>query len=371
VHKKILKFSDFTSEIRPKAVKIQEDVEPTILQQVTNQAGNQEKKAGVEKPDNLKNISVSDIFYGTSVGKKFITDLTERPELAKLLVDKGLVPKDIIEPKELSQSEIKANTENQINLNIPTATDAENKANSRAIESEDYKFDDIKNLNWEGLKYILEKRGLSKSMNFKKYNLVGLRNFLKVKQSYPNKFIDALILMSPEGEKKLKIMPGTTVPGPLLMVEKERNRLLARTNVPLNPKGLAILQPGVYSYKIGSFKNYPSLIQNGSVKVERFPIVDTINKAKFTTFSPGKAEVGNSGILFHRANKSGTTENVDYWSAGCIVLKNGADLDYIIQKMKSDNQNTIDFALAEMDEIPPQVLATAIKKDKDSKSGSV
>jgi hypothetical protein len=59
---------------------------------------------------------------------------------------------------------------------------------------------------------------------------------------------------------------------------------------------------------------------------------------------------------------------VDSHSAGCIVLKNSADLREILADMKAKNQQEIDFALVQIDDISPKVLASAslVKtKEKD------
>jgi hypothetical protein len=375
VHKKILKFSDFTSEIRPKAVKIQEDAEPNILQQVLNQSGT--------KSGDLKSISIADLFYATSVGKKFASELgkDENKDLAQILKKRGLIPSDIVPDPEQVDSQLKnadakkAAEENIKALNdagIVTASGTDSQALfDQLISSGDYNLTDIKRLDWDGMKYILDKFGFSKKLDFDKYNLIGLRNYLSVKKKHPNRFVDALILMGPESSKEIMIMPGTTVPGPFFMVNKFRNWWLASTGKSvLSPGGLAILQPGVYSYKIGKHNNYEALVQNGKVNVERFELVDDPKKANFSTFSPGKSQSGNFGINIHRGNKSGETSNVQNHSAGCIVLKKSSDLEEILQKLKKAGQNTVDFALVEMDEIPSEVLATATKQDKDSKSGS-
>lgn len=379
----IFTFSEFYSQfITENLLYIKE--EKTIIQQALGDSGKDgsttgatgsstESTAGAtgEKEDFSK-IKIRDLFMATSLGKKFGSAFQENPEFLKSLRERGIVPNDwtIGEEVQKSETDIKADTEAINQAGMSTSTETEHKSNVQAIGSGDYQFDDIKKLTWQGLKYILENQKLASKMDFKKYNLIGLRNYLKVKQDYPDKFIDALILMGPESNKELKIMPGTTVPGPLLRIPKERNRLFARTNVMLNSKGVAILQPGVYSYKIGTHRGKPALVQNGSVRVDRYPLVDDINQAKkFTTFSPGNSETGNFGILVHRANSSGTTSNVGYYSAGCIVFATASDLDYVVNKMKKDRQNTIDFVLGEMNDIPQTVLASASKiKDKGTTS---
>jgi len=383
VSSNIFTFSEFYSQfITENLLHIKE--EKTIIQQALGDSGKARSTTGATGPstkstagatggkEDFSKIKFWDLFMATSMGKKIGESFQDNPELLKSLQTRGIVPNDwtIGYQGQKSEADIKADTEAMNQAGMSTSTDTEHKSNVQAIGSGDYKFDDIKKLTWQGLKYILENQKLASKMDFKKYNLIGLRNYLKVKQDYPNKFIDALILMGPESNKELKIMPGTTVPGPLLRVPKERNRLFARTNVMLNSKGVAILQPGVYSYKIGTYRGEPALVQNGPVRVDRYPLVDDINQAKkFTTFSPGNSETGNFGILVHRANSTGTTSDVGNWSAGCIVFATASDLDYVINKMKKSRQNTIDFVLGEMNDIPQKVLASA-SKIKDNRTAS-
>lgn len=373
VSQNILKFSEFFVSLKfGSYTKIQEDSGESILKQATKETkSSSEDSSSTSKSTSLgkSSISVSDLFYGTEMGKKIAGEFhkDENKELLTALKKKGILPQDWTSGDESSQSgdSVKKDIESLNSAGVSTADEAETKEIFKELKSGDYKFDDVKDLSWEGLKYILEKKGLAREMNFKKYNLVGLRNYLSVKKNYPNRFIDALILMSPENEKSLSIMQGTTVPGASFLISKLRNYWFAKSKEALNPDGLAILQPGVYPYKIGKHNDYDALVQAGPVKVERFPIVDDVNKAKFTTFSPGNAETGNYGINIHRGNKTGTTEEIGWYSAGCIVFKNASDLQKVLQKMKKENQNQIDFVLVEMDDVPAPVLASAIKGEGD------
>jgi len=381
VSKKILKFKDFSFSLKEEKLnKIEENSSQSILQQALQSLDGAKTQSDTStetpKPTSLgkSKISIADLFYATSKGKKFTEELgrEQNADLVKQLKKLGAIPEDLVPDPESVESqlqnpstrkEVEENIKSLNDAGIPTATGTDSKALfDELISSGDYSFADVKELNWNGVKYILDKSGIGGKLDFDKYNLIGLRNYLSVKKNHPNRFVDALILMGPESKKEITIMPGTTVPGPFFMVQKFRNWWLATTSRSVvNPKGLAIVQPGIYSYKIGKHNGYSALVQNGKIDVERFPILDDPKKANFTTFSPGKAESGQFGINIHRGKKEGTTEKIDAYSAGCIVLKNSSDLEKILQKMKQAGQNEIDFALVEMDEIPKEVLASATK----------
>ncbi len=158
--------------------------------------------------------------------------------------------------------------------------------------------------------------------------------------------------MSPEDDKKVWTYRATTVPGPMFMVKPFRNWYLttgSKDNI--NPKGLAIVQPGVYNYKIGSHNGYPAFNQSGKVKVNRYSPVEIPSEANFSTFSPGKPQSGIFGINIHRANEQGETENVDTWSAGCMVFSKAADLKAVIDRLKKADQSDVKVALIQMDDV--------------------
>ena len=158
------------------------------------------------------------------MGKKVVSELgkEENVDLVKKLKDKGIIPKDLIPDPESIEAELgNSSTKKQAEENIAamnaagiqTATGTDPKSlYDELISSGDYSFSDVQNLDWDGIKYILEKSGMGKELNFNKYNLIGLRNYLSVKKKHPNRFVDALILMGPSSKKDVSIMAGTTVP---------------------------------------------------------------------------------------------------------------------------------------------------------------
>lgn len=374
--KRILSFEKFNLVTEAAVAK------PSLIQQALAQAAEIQaekgKDAGSEKEGStasLGKVKLKDLFFATAFGQNLLSSVDSNPELKKAWEKAGIIPSDSPDSAEevsdslaKDSSAKKAADENTATLN-KSGVETSSPKYSELIQSADYQFDDTEDLDWDALKFILDKKGVSKELDPEEYNLVALRNYIDVKKQYPNRFTDVLFLMSPEKDKKVYKFPVTTVPGPFYMVNKFRNWFVATgAKNTVNPKGVAILQPGVYDYKIGKHKGqYEALIQGGPVEVERYAPVDDPKKANFATFSPGKKEKGQFGINIHRGNRSGVTATVDSHSAGCIVLKDSADLRKLLSLLKEAGQSDVKFALVELDEVPTQVLAQATKKEKDEK----
>lgn len=374
--KRILSFEKFNLVTEANAV-----AKPSLIQQALGQAAeiqaekNRDKESEGGSKDSFGKIKLKDLFFATTLGQNLLSSVDSNPELKKAWEKAGIIPSDSPDSAEevsdslaKDSSAKKAAEENTATLN-KSGVETSSPKYSELIQSADYEFDDTEDLDWDALEFILDKKGVSKELDPEKYNLVGLRNYLDVKKEYPNRFTDVLFLMSPEKDKKVYKFPVTTVPGPFYMVNKFRNWFVATgAKNTVNPKGVAILQPGVYDYKIGKHKGqYEALIQGGPVEVERYDPVDDPKKANFATFSPGKKEKGQFGINIHRGNRSGVTATVDSHSAGCIVLKDSADLRKLLSLLKEAGQSDVKFALVELDEVPTQVLAQATRQEKPEK----
>lgn len=218
--------------------------------------------------------------------------------------------------------------------------------------SSSYSFRNKDKITWDSLKSALESQNYWRKMNKDKYNLVALRNYLSEKKKSGNHFIDLIILMSPEDDKKVWAYEATTVPGPMFMVRPFRNWYLSTgLKDTINPKGLAIVQPGVYDYKIGTHRGYSAFVQDGKVNVDRYVPVADPKDATFKTFSPGNSQTGKFGINIHRANSRGTSKNVNTWSAGCLVFAKSSDLNTVLGKLRAARQRKIDVALIQMDDV--------------------
>lgn len=364
--KKILTFTEF-EQINEASL-----TQPSLIQKVLAQAaevksasGETQAKAG--KKENIGKILIRDLFFATKLGGSLLAAVDSDPDLKAAWTKAKIIPNDSPATIEEIESELsaspekkKAAEENIKNLNA--AGKKTQKPDYKLLpQSSDYEFDDVKDVTWDGLKGILDSEGLSNQINFDQYNLVGIRNRLSTKKKFVNRFTDVVFLMSPQREKKVKYFPATTVPGPFYLINPFRNYYIATGSKDVvNPKGLAIVQPGVYKFKIGKHRGqYEALLQSENIKLQRFQPIDDPAKATFDTYSPGKEENGKYGINIHRGLRSGDTPTIDSYSAGCIVLKNSSDLREILGDMKSKNQQNINFALVQIDDIPARVLSAA------------
>ena len=96
---------------------------------------------------------------------------------------------------------------------------------------------------------------------------------------------------------------------------------------PDNVKGTAIVKPGQYrkAYKIGRHKNYKALRQVGDLTVyrdaNRDNVLDTVGMPE---------ETGVFAINIHRANELRPSVQVDKWSAGCQVVRDPDQFQFLL-----------------------------------------
>jgi hypothetical protein len=98
---------------------------------------------------------------------------------------------------------------------------------------------------------------------------------------------------------------------------------------PLHPQGTAILAHGQYrdAYQIGLHRGlYYALVQRKPVTVLR-----DYDRNAVLDFNNGRPDNGLFGINIHRASISGTTKQVDKYSAGCQVFASAADFERFMQ----------------------------------------
>lgn len=151
-------------------------------------------------------------------------------------------------------------------------------------------------------------------------------NFFGVRSNdeIPNKFDDVVgvFFLTEDGGYEVRLYDATTDPG-LYWLKNPSNNL-----------GTAILKPGSYrSYKLGMHQGkYEAIVQQGGeVTVYRDGNRDSIlNKED----ASGGETSGYFGINIHRANATGTSVQVDKWSAGCQVVANYKDFDDLLQTAK-------------------------------------
>lgn len=147
-------------------------------------------------------------------------------------------------------------------------------------------------------------------------NIVGVRNDSTV----PNKFDDRIYAFykNDKGKWEGYDFVSTTDPGTYWLQK------------PMNVDGTAILKAGQWAYKIGSHRGYKALNQRGKVTVIR-----DYDRNAVLDFNNGKETTGYYGINIHKASATGTSTNVDRWSAGCQVFANATDFSRFLDMVQT------------------------------------
>lgn len=151
-------------------------------------------------------------------------------------------------------------------------------------------------------------------------NMVGVRS----DSTKPNEFDDRMYLFYKDDKGKWEGYKYviTTDPGTYWLKN------------PMNVDGTAILKAGQWAYKIGSHRGYKALNQRGKVTTIR-----DYDRNAILDFNNGKETTGYYGINIHKASATGTSTNVDKWSAGCQVFANASDFaDFLDKVQRSVNK---------------------------------
>jgi hypothetical protein len=171
-------------------------------------------------------------------------------------------------------------------------------------------------------------------------NIVGVRNS-STNEEVTNKFDDLLTVSYKTGNIwNFQQYGCTTDPGKYY------------TENLLNPDGVAILVPGQYrsTYSIGLHQGkYEALKQMKPVQVYR-----DNNKDNFYDMQPDDIHEGIFGINIHRASATGTSTQIDKWSAGCQVIANYEDFNKLMLLAKQAEAiwgNSFTYTLIESKDI--------------------
>jgi hypothetical protein len=171
-------------------------------------------------------------------------------------------------------------------------------------------------------------------------NIVGIRNS-STNNEITNKFDDLLtVSYKIDGVWYFHQWEATTDPG-----------LHWAENL-LNKDGVAILVPGQYSgsHKIDLHQGkYSALKQQKPLKVYR----DNNKDGKYDMLEENIKE-GIYGINIHRASATGTSTQIDKWSAGCQVIANNQNFDKLMElanKSKDKWGNSFTYTLIESKDI--------------------
>ena len=175
--------------------------------------------------------------------------------------------------------------------------------------------------------------------NNKKIFLVGEREALSTKLKEGDKFVDKMIIVDPNAlTEKVVSYQITTCPSVAYYGDMKRA---------MNKDGVAIMQPGVTKYKIGTHRKgksgqHEALIQAGEMQIERFKIGST----ELDKYNPGGSDKGSDyGINIHKSSQERGV-CVGPWSAGCQVFADGTDFANFMAKMKSAAANGSNFLYA-------------------------
>jgi hypothetical protein len=307
------------------------------------------ERDGLKEPILKSGIDLQNMFWSTSMGRKFLkkTDEDYRKEMSqrglldsKYTADEGTGSRDASSGNTTKEKELQELFDR---MGLGKSEDIDF---GKLPDRGSYEFSEAKNMDWDDLSQLLKEKKIKYHSD--KYTLVALRNHLDVKKKMPNRFTDALFLLGPDSDRTVQFYPATTTPGPAFMVKSYRNLMASRGNPSgINPKGLAIIQPGVYTYKLGKHKGKEdALIQSEPVKVHRYNPVDSPSQATFKTLSPGNEENGQFGINIHQGADIDTIDNI---SSGCLATQYKNDMKDLIRTLKDAGQSEIELVLLNLD----------------------
>ncbi|MFQ5569242.1 MAG: hypothetical protein ACE5G0_06180 [Rhodothermales bacterium] len=144
-------------------------------------------------------------------------------------------------------------------------------------------------------------------------NLVGIRTASLV----PHTFDDWItVFYMSHGRWIFNAFPATTDPG------------LFWLGNPMNQLGTAIVKEGQHRslFQLGKHRGkYKALVQKSPLTVIR-----DFDRDTELDFESGREETGMFGINLHRASRLGESLNVHKWSAGCQVMCDPLQFNYLI-----------------------------------------
>ena len=184
------------------------------------------------------------------------------------------------------------------------------------------------------IKSILKQNGYALYTEPYRLNIVGLRS----ESIVPNRFDDEIhvFYVKSDGSWNYHIWAATTDPGTFWL------------NNPVYEQGTAILAQGQYqnSYAIGKHKGlYEALVQTKPVTVIR-----DYDRDALLDFYNGEKQTGNFGINIHRAESTGSTKQINKYSAGCQVFQNAHDFEQFMTLCEQHRKlygNSFTYALVD------------------------
>lgn len=146
-------------------------------------------------------------------------------------------------------------------------------------------------------------------------NIVGIR----ADSTTPNSFDDVILIFyqDDQGKAQLHLWPATTDPGTFWL------------HSPMHPQGTAILKGNmqyVGAYGISLHRNLPGHEARCQINGE-VTVIRDYDRDSELDFWNGTEMAGWYGINIHRARATGTTREVQRYSAGCQVFANAEEFE--------------------------------------------
>lgn len=166
------------------------------------------------------------------------------------------------------------------------------------------------------------------------FNLIGIRDEEGIKADIIN---DQLGFFT---EDELFLCPGTTDPGVYWTTSSERNK-----------SGTFHLLEGFHEniWTFGRHKGYDALVNDYRYCKPTKGWRDS--DYNFTRSQKDIVVCDYFGVNFHRMDKNIIAKLIGKYSAGCQVVQNPKDFDYILQKAKESGQKTFNYMLFKKGEI--------------------
>lgn len=316
------------------------------------------------------NMSVLDLFKETSMGQAIIGYIAGSNSKFKEYLRTGEISADdslpsveeygknaTQEDREKQKERQEAMTASGVSVIKPSSENLR-----EFTSSSDYVYNkDILEISWDKLKEVLGNAGVANKLNFNEYNIIGIRNSIETKNKFSNRYTDLIILMSPKEKKKVSVYPATTTPGLAFAYIPFRNWYNSAGIVPaLNPDGPAILQPGVYEYKIGNYWG-TKVLESSKTEISRMTPVAEKSNLKFKSYTPGPTKTGDFKI-FIRANMPISEEGKNSMNTECSgqqVIKREKDFNRMLDELEKSPQTVFKYAL---------INSSALVKDSRSEN---
>ena len=172
-----------------------------------------------------------------------------------------------------------------------------------------------------------------------KFNLIGVRNTADIKKDIIN---DRLGFFT---DSELFLRPGTTDPSVYWTLSKERNQA-----------GTFHLRSGFQSrlWAFGIHRGYEAFVND----YRRCRPTEGWRDADYNFVQGDKDKIVRDyiGINFHRMHNTILVKVIGKYSAGCQVVRDIKDFNYILQQAKQSGVIIFNYMLFMIDEVPAEFL---------------